>query len=267
MKKTSKFALVGVMGATVLAWNTLGVNYMVNKEIAPVNAYFTSEDIPAGSVITDEMLNYIEVPAKALPPNVITNPEDIVGKFVKYGYSIPENSYFFNEVVLSENDMPNSSVLKLAEGEFAFPLIVDLETSLGNGIVPDTNVDIAFRTKVYNPDTEKDEPVFGILAENVRVTSVKDNNASAVFSEEGAGKNKSESKTTLTKLFTFAVDADLNELLNQATLLGEVRPIAKGEITEEANNTTMSTNEVISWIESNTYKMKVATEKKVENKN
>lgn len=266
MKKTTKFVFVGALGAAVLGWNTLGVSYMVNNEISPVNAYFTSGDIAAGSVITKEMLNYIEVPAKSLPPNVIIDEEEIVGKYVKYGYSIPKNSYFFNDVVLSENDMPNSSVLKLAEGEFAFPLIVDLETSLGNGIVPDTKVDIAFRTKVYNPETEQDEPIFGILSENVRVTSVKDNNASAVFSDEGTGKNNSETKT-LTKLFTFAVDSELNELLNKAVLLGEVRPIAKGEITDVVNDETMSTNEVITWIESNTFKMQVATEDKVENKN
>ena len=240
-----------MVGAGVLAWNTLGVNYMINKEINPVTAYFTTEEIPAGAKITEEMLNYIKVPATAIPPNVITDPDEIVGKYVKHGYGMAQNSYFFDDIILAENDMPNSSVLKLMDGEFAFPLIVDLETSLGNGIVPDTKVDLAFRAKIFNTDTGKEEPIFGVLAENVRVTSVKDNNATAVFSEDGNGKKKTDSQA-LTKLYTFAVDADLNKLLNKSVLLGEVRPIAKGDVSE-SQETVMSTNEVISWIESNSY--------------
>lgn len=252
LKKTTKFGLVGFTGAAVLAWNTLGVNFMVNKEVAPTKAYFSSEEIPSGTVITKDMLNYIEVPASALPPNAITNEDDIVGKYVKYGYSIPMNSYFFNDVVLAEDNMPNSSVLKLGENEYAYPLIVDLETSLGNGIVPDTYVDLAFRTTVYNPLTEKDEPVFGVLAKNIRVTSVKDNNAVAVFNEDGKGSTKNQSQS-LTKLFTFAVSPELNELLNKAILLGEVRPIAKGEVADEQSDLALSTNEVVTWIENNSF--------------
>jgi len=259
LKKTTKYALVGLTGAAVIAWNTLGVNYMVNKEINPVKVYFSANEIPEGTEITEKMLNYVEVPAAAIPPNVITSEDEIVGKYVKYGYTIPVNSYFFSDVVLTENDMPNSSVLKLNEGEYAFPLIVDLETSLGNGIVPDTRVDLAFRTTVYNPVTDKEEPLVGIIAENVRVTSVKDNNAESVFSKDGNGKE--QKAQTLTKLYTFAVDAELNELLNKAILLGGVRPIAKGETSD--SETTMSMNEVITWIENNSYK--VDTDQQVAN--
>lgn len=253
MKKTTKVALVVTIGAGVFAWNTLGVNYMVNKEIDPVNVYFSAEEIPPGLKITEDMMNYKTMPATAIPPNAITDPDDILGKYVKHGYGMPKNSYFFDDTVLAENDMPNSSVLKLKDGEVAFPLIVDLETSLGNGIVPDTKVNLAFRAKIFNEETGKEQPIFGELAENVRVTSVKDNNALAVFSDDGTGKKNTESQA-LSKLYTFAVDDELNSLLLKAVMLGEVRPIAKGEVSD-SQETVMSTDEIISWIESNSYKI------------
>lgn len=249
MKRVTKYSLVAVTGAIVIGWNTWGLNYMVNKEVSPVEVYFSSGDIPAGTQITENMINVREVPQAALPPNVITKKEDIVGKYTLYGYGISANSYFYENKVLSKDEMPNASVLKLKSGEFAYPLLVDLETSLGNGIVPDTKVDLAFRGTVVDKETGEKKPIFGILAENVRVTSVKDNNASAVFSDENS-KGRGQEELPLTKLFTFAVDAKLNEVLNKAMLIGEVRPIAKGEASGETN---ISTDEIVQWIELQSY--------------
>lgn len=249
MRKGTKYGLVALTGAVVVLWNTWGLNYMVNKEVDPVEVYFSNTDIPAGTQITEEMINVREVPKAALPPNVITDKEDIVGKYTLYGYGISTNSFFYEDKVLTKDEMPNASVLKLKTGEFAYPLLVDLETSLGNGIVPDTKVDLAFRGTVLDKESGEKKPIFGIIAENVRVTSVKDNNASAVFSDENS-KGRSQEDLPLTKLFTFAVSEELNEILNKAMLIGEVRPIAKGESTGETN---LSTDQIVHWIESQSY--------------
>lgn len=252
MKKSTKGILVVVAGASVLGWNTLGVKYMVNSEVAPVMAYYTAAEIPAGVEITKDMLTERETPSSSIPPNAITNPEQIVGKYVKHGYGMPVNSYFYEDTLLEKDEMPNSSVLKLKKGEYAFPLLVDLETSLGNGIVPDTRVDLAFRAVLFNEETQKEEPIYGKLATDVRVTSVKDSNAGAVFNETGNVKNNGNSdQQTLSKLYTFAVSDEINELLNKAVMLGEVRPVAKGEVTEK---TTLTTDEIIEWIEASSFK-------------
>lgn len=253
MKKTTKYGLIGITGALVIGWNTWGLNYMVNKEVSPVTAYYSIDEIAAGTLITEDLINSREVPAAALPPNVIKNKEDIVGKYTLYGFGIPANSYFYDDKVLAKEDMPNSSVLKLKDGEFAFPLLVDLETSLGNGIVPDTKVNLAFRGFVVNEETNEQRPIYGIIAEDILVTSVKDNNAGAVFNEDS--KNKKNAEQTLTKLFTFAVDPNLNDILNKAILLGEVRPVAKGKNSpppnaSEDDRNYFSTEDMVNWIES-----------------
>jgi pilus assembly protein CpaB len=250
MKKPTKYLAVILTGGIVVGWNTWGVNFMVNKEVSPVEVYFTKTDIPAGVQITDDMVNVRKVPAAALPPNAITKKEDIVGKYTLYGYGLPVNSYFYKDKVLSKNEMPNASVLKLKNGEFAFPLLVDLETSLGNGIVPDTKVDLAFRGVITDPKTQEKKPIYGIIAENVRVTSVKDSKADPVFGDEKS-KQKDQQNPPLTKLYTFAVDSELNEILNKAMLLGDVRPVAKGA--KDGKLTTLTTKETVKWIEDQSY--------------
>lgn len=249
MKKPTKYVLVGLTGALVIGWNTWGLNYMVNKEVSPVIAYYSADEIPAGTQITEKMINEREVPLSSLPPNAITDKDKIIGKYTLYGYGVPANSYFFDEKVLTKDEMPNASVLKLKAGELAFPLLVDLESSLGNGIVPDTQVDLAFRGFVVDKENGEKRPIYGVIAENVRVTSVKDSNASAVFNDD-ANRNQGDQERSLTKLFTFAVDNELNDILNKATLLGEVRPVAKGESQLES---LLSTDEIIAWLESQSY--------------
>ncbi len=52
-----------------------------------------------------------------------------------------------NKVVKKE-ELPDSAILNLKDGEVAFPLLVDLETSSGNSIIPNTYVDLYFKQVV-----------------------------------------------------------------------------------------------------------------------
>ncbi|MGN4128075.1 RcpC/CpaB family pilus assembly protein [Lysinibacillus sphaericus] len=253
MKRTTKIITVVSLATVVGLGFSFGTKWEVDRQIAPIETYFTAEEIAAGTEITEDMLLPMEITSKAIPPNAITDKEQIVGKFVKNGYNVPPNSYFYVEVISTENDMPNSSVLKLKEGEYAFPLLVDLETSLGNGILPDSKVDLAFRTTIDDGNGEE-KVIYGSLATDVRVTSVKDSNATAVFKDEAGFKSTDGNKKadSMSKLYTFAVSEELNDLLSKAAKLGEIRPVAKGQ-TEETSNTetTLNQNEVVTYILNN----------------
>ncbi len=67
----------------------------------------------------------------------------------------------------------------MKDGEVAFPLLVDLETSSGNSIIPNTYVDLYFKQVVKEGDNEK--VVFGGLFQRVRVTAAKDSNTEDAF--------------------------------------------------------------------------------------
>jgi pilus assembly protein CpaB len=265
LKRQKKIILATGLGIVLLFGNYFGVQYFINKGIDPVEVVYSSKEIPPGTKITEDMLQTRTVPRTALPPNALLKKEDIVGKYAAHGYGISKNSLFYKENVLTEDEMPNSSVLKLEKGEVAFPLLVDLETSLGNSILPDQKVDLAFRGEVEIAEEKngirevRKKPIYGIIAKNVRVTSVKDTEASNVFSENEKENennnvlNKDDKKRPLAKIYTFAVNEEINELLNKASLLGEIRPVAKGEATGEM---TLSQDEIIAWIEENSYTLK-----------
>lgn len=256
MNRSTKIITV-VSLATVVGFGfSFGTQWEVDRQIAPVEAYFTTGEIAAGTEITEDMLSPRSITSKAIPPNAILDKGEIIGKIVKNGYTVPPNSYFYSEVLSTENDMPNSSVLKLKEGEYAFPLLVDLETSLGNGILPDSKVDLAFRTTIDNGNGEE-KVVYGVFATDVRVTSVKDSNAIAVFKDEAGSNvtsNNEKKSESMSKLYTFAVSEELNDLLSKADKLGEIRPVAKGQTNETTTaETAISQNDVVDYILENSY--------------
>lgn len=251
MKRSTKTIMVILSALVVGLGFTFGTRLEVNRQVAPMNVYFAATDVSAGTLVTEDMIFVREVPSSSVPPNALLNSEQIVGKYVKQGFSIPQNSFLFEDVLVTENEMPNSSVLKLKEGEYAFPLLVDLETSLGNGILPDTKVDISFRTTIEGANGEE-KILYGPIASDVRVTSVKDSNASAVFNDEKNANDSNKSKTdTLSRLYTFAVSSELEELLSTAVKLGEVRPIAKGESEIAGEDAAVVQNEIVKFIMDN----------------
>lgn len=258
MKRSTKTIIVILSALIVGLGFTFGIRMEVNKQISPKIVYYTSNEIAAGTLITEEIFkdNFFEreTPNSAVPPTAVTDSNEVIGKYVKQGFSIPQYSMISKDVLVAENDMPNSSVLKLKEGEYAFPLLVDLETSLGNGILPDTKVDIAFRTTVVDEETGEEKILYGNVAENVRVTSVKDSNADAVFKDEKTSSTTSSNgKTnTMSRLYTFAVSRELEELLSSAVKLGEIRPVAKGQ-SKNTINVSISENEVVKFIQDQTF--------------
>ncbi len=94
----------------------------------------------------------------------------------------------------------------MKDGEVAFPLLVDLETSSGNSIIPNTYVDLYFKQVVKEGDNEK--VVFGGLFQRVRVTAAKDSNTEDAFvleKKESKEEQEGKQKPKVTRLYTLAV--------------------------------------------------------------
>lgn len=237
----------------------------VQKRLNPTKAYYTAEDIPPHTQIKEEMIWERIVPAESLPPNAVLNKKDIVGRWTAEGYGLPKNSLIYKGKILKTNDMPDSAVLKLKPDESAFPLLVDLETSSGNAIIPDSYVDLYFVTD----KTENRKPLSGLLFERIRVTSVKDSQTRNVFDSEdyterdGNNSNNqnvassSSNPNAVAKLYTLAVSKKQLQLLNQAKILGNIVPVANGmsyeKETGDESFEKMSDSALLTWIMSNSY--------------
>lgn len=223
--------------------------FRIEAEVNAIPVVYTTEEIPPRTEITEKMITVREVPGDAVPPNAVTDPSKIVGKWTVSGFGIPKNAMLYDEKILDKEELPDSAILNLKENEVAFPLLVDLETSLGNSIIPNANVDLYFRSK---KDANSDEPVmYGRLGANVRVVAVKDAQASNVFQNEGKLEEKEQDAATtnnqpsLASIYIFAVPNELNGILNKAKLVGDVVPVATSEAYEPAVDDEQLTDEEI----------------------
>lgn len=225
----------------------------IDAEVNAIPVVYTTTEIPARTEITEDMISVRNVPSDAVPPNAVTDPRQVVGKWTVSGFGIPKNSLMYDEKILSKEQLPDSAILNLKENEVAFPLLVDLETSLGNSIIPNANVDLYFRSK---KDNTKDEPVmYGRIGANVRVVAVKDAQASNVFQNEGKNNgNENEgseinSEPSLASIYIFAVPSELNGILNKAKLIGDVVPVATSEAySPDGTEEMLSDEEILSFI-------------------
>lgn len=232
--------------------------WAIAKEVDFQKVVFTKNEIPPRTLITKDMVAEYEVSGKSIPPNAALYLDEVVGKYTAEGFGIVQNSIVLKDKLVSKEELPDAGILDLKKNEEAFPLLVDLETSLGNSILPKTHVDLYFRTsvKVAEEGEVIEKPIFGKIASHVRVTAAKDTQASNVFNEQDSNSNSNENqKRSLTKLYIFAVTSDQNMLLNKGKMLGEIVPVATGMAYEDkAKAKEMGEDELINWIEEHTYK-------------
>nr|WP_255290452.1 hypothetical protein [Bacillus cereus] len=169
----------------------------------------------------------------------------------------------YKDKVVPKDELPDAAILNLKKNEVAFPLLVDIETSSGNSIIPDSYVDLYFKGTVKNETDHTEKPIFGRVAKHVRVTSVKDSNATNVFDPksvevDGSYKdnlNNEAKNRPLAKIYTFAVSDEENQLLNKGALIGEIIPVASGE-SYNANVERTNDDLITKWIQDQSYKLK-----------
>lgn len=225
----------------------------IDAEVDAIPVVYTKSEIPPRTEITKEMIVVKNVPSDAVPPNAVLDPEKVIGKWTVSGFGIPKNSLLYDEKILNKEQLPDNAILNLKENEVAFPLLVDLETSLGNSIIPNAKVDLYFRTK--KDSSEDSKVMYGRIGANVRVVAVKDAQATNVFESEGKKKDEEEqsnaatSEPLLASIYIFAVPSELNGLLNKAKLLGDVVPVATSQAyNPESTEEELSDEQVIQFI-------------------
>jgi len=253
-KKERQKKIIAVLLAFALILGIVSYTQIkISAEIDPVQIVYANQEIPPRTEITADMISTREVSSKAVPPNAITDPSQVIGKWTVTGYGVPKNSFMYEEKILEKENLPDSAILNLQKNEVALPLLVDLETSLGNSIIPNAKVDLYFRSKKENSGTDDKKVLYGKLATNVRVVSVKDNQASNVFQTEGKKEEENASSSnqpSLASIYIFAVPQELNELLNKAKLVGDVVPVATSEAySVSTDEEQLTSEEVLQFIE------------------
>lgn len=202
-----------VVGVLVLYF---GYNYRVKKAVTPVSIPVAKVQIGSRTEITQDMIQFVDVSSSFLSkcPNVITDANQLIGKKVNIGSTIPINGLFYTESVVNPEDMPDSAYANIPDGYTLFSLKVDNESTYGNSMYPGNYIDL------YLSGSDNGKPMYGKFIESIEILDAKDASGKHVFD------GTSDAGTTAVLLF--AVPNDMYELLELAEDLGlEIVPVPR----------------------------------------
>ncbi len=231
--------IFGIIAGVIVLW--VGYNYRVNKAIDPVRVPYAVKSISAATQITKDDIEYIEISRDFLKNiNIITDVNKIVGNFVNVGTSIPEGGLFYNNQVVSSDELPDSMFSDLPEGYTSYQLPVTNRTTFGNSIYPGNYIDL------YMKANDNGTIVVGKLIGSIKVIGVKDNQNQNVF----------DASTTRTPAFlVFGVTDEIFHLLKSSEYISgvEIFPVPRGRYyTELEGETTIGSQRLIEYINSRT---------------
>lgn len=181
MNKFSKFlknkntvTILGVLACLVILY--AGYTMRINKKTALVDVYYAKETIQPKTLITEDMVAKMSVPASFIKGTYYKNYQDIVGKYSNYNTMIASGSIFYSDLLVEESNLPDAVLYNVNEGERVVSFSVDTVSTYGNSIMPGNIVDIY--VKLYDDD---DKLVYGEFYENIEILGVKDASGKNVF--------------------------------------------------------------------------------------
>lgn len=205
--------IIGVIIILVILY--YGYQSTINNAVNPVRVPTAATTIGPQQEITVENIKWIEVPSISKPSNVVLNESQIVGKYTAINATIPEGSMFYADVLVEKDELPGTWLDKLkvdvetGATDVPYYMSVNIVTTYGNSIQPDTYVDFYMKAK-----SEDGSLMFGKLIEDVQILAVKDSSGEDVFTSV-------DNNATPAYLF-FGLEDELHLLLRKAFYLSNI---------------------------------------------
>lgn len=243
LSNKNTITILGVIIGLVVLY--FGYTWRVNQSVQPTEIPICKSTLIAGSKITADDIGFAQVPKDMVDEmtNLFTNTNDIVGKLVAYDGKIAQNSFFYKEQLMTEEEMPNSVFANIPDGYTIYDLKVNNELTYANSIMPKTQIDL------YLKSTEENEGklIYARLIKSIQVLAARD----------GSGKNAFADKDnpTETAHLLFAVPENLFLLLKKAENLGiTIEPVPRNtDYTLNAAATELTSEELQAHIRNQTY--------------
>ena len=236
--------IVGVVaGLAVLVGFYL---YRVNNQVNPVVVPVAKKELLATNEITKDDIEYVKVSNKFLKSADVykkTYINNLIGKFVTTGTSIPKGGMFYTTQVVEKKELPNAIFDEIPEGYTIYQLKVDNTSTYANSIFPGDIIDLWMKT------TENSLLVFGEFISNVEVLAVRDSAGENVFDVTSGRKPA---------WLLFAVKTDMYRYLKFTENISGmvVLPIPKNNLVNpDIGSTQYSSQELIALIDSQVQRM------------
>ena len=171
----SKGFVTGLCGVLAVAVLLIGYNIRINNATKPVSLPVAKYTIEPKTKITDDMIEYRDIPKGALNSEYYANKNQIINKYTKINAIIPAGSMFYTELLTEKEELPDSALYDVPEGETLYYLTVNMLTSYTNSILPNNYIDIYMSTK------DNGKALVGKLLQNIKILAVKTSEGKNVF--------------------------------------------------------------------------------------
>lgn len=187
------------LGAMVLTQNFL--SRKEKKENVEMSAVvIATGNIAPGQVIDEKMVKVVEYEKSAVPEGAISDPNQVVGKSVRY--PLAEKQIFVESAFPVGGGKGISAILE--EGKRALTVPTSADRAVAGFVKPNDHVDIILNVKQRGPQQSATSK---IILQDVRVLAVD-----ASMSNDGTP----EDKGTVVEMVTFLVTPEESELLTLA---------------------------------------------------
>lgn len=229
--------VIAILG--LLYW---GYNSVIQSQVKPIRIPVAKTTIQPRTLITDDMITYIEIPSAAVSKNVIRTSQAIINAelYTAINTVIPAGSMFYQDVLVTKENLPDYAFSEVKEGNRPYALSVTTASTYGNSIRPGNIVDIYM--KAIN---ENGQVMIGRLIETATVLAVKDNAGNNVFEDATAKRTPST--------LLFGVEDEIYMLLKASEYLRsygvELFPVPYGGV-PPVGDLTVDKQQLVDFIES-----------------
>lgn len=229
--------ILGVLAGVIALWFAYSIT--LDKAVKPTKVPVAVKDIPAGSIITKDDIEYVDINRDILKKaSIITSSSQLINYYVNNNTSVTKGSMFYTSQVVKKDELIDRDLEIIPENYKIYWLSVDNTTTYANSIYPGDKIDLWLLTKVEN------NYVYEPFITNIEVLSVKDSKGQNVF-DVNSGRTPA--------VLAFAVPNDIFVYLSKVGFLSGMSlypvPINKNNADKDAT-TEISNKELQTLIDS-----------------
>ena len=229
--------ILGVLAGVIALWFAYSIT--LDKAVKPTKVPVAVKDIPAGSIITKDDIEYVDINRDVLKKaSIITSSSQLINYYVNNNTSVTKGSMFYTSQVVKKDELIDRDLEIIPENYKIYWLSVDNTTTYANSIYPGDKIDLWLLTKVEN------NYVYEPFITNIEVLSVKDSKGQNVF-DVNSGRTPA--------VLAFAVPNDIFVYLSKVGFLSGMSlypvPINKNNADKDAT-TKISNKELQTLIDS-----------------
>lgn len=197
--------IIGVILAVIILY--FGYNIRINQKVALVRVPYANQTIQPKTAITADMISYMEVAGEFIGnASYYSSEDEIVGKYSNYNTMIAEGSLFYTDLLIDEDDLPDSAFLDIPDNYTVINYGVNMDSTYANSMMPNDYINIYFKA-----NDDDGSIMFGKFLSNIKILDVKDSSGQHVF------ENTEEARTPAYMLF--ALPEDMHLLFRKALYL------------------------------------------------